>query len=109
MSVLDIYRQVMLAGVIQPLQANLNFASGFSIAVNPVLNSLDVTAIGGGGGITALTGDVTASGSGSVAATVARINGATVPAAGALTTGNTLGVTGGSALGYSALNLGGGA
>jgi hypothetical protein len=60
-------------------------------------------------GITALTGDVTASGTGSVAATVARINGATVPAAGSLTTGNTLGVTGASALGYSALNLAGGA
>lgn len=109
MSILDIYRQVMLAGVIQPLQANLNFASGFSIVANPTLNSLDVSVTGGGGGISALTGDVTASGSGSVAATVARINGATVPAAGALTTGNTLGVTGGSALGYSALNLAGGA
>jgi hypothetical protein len=109
MSVLDIYRQVMLAGVIQPLQANLNFASGFSIVANPTLNSLDVSVTGGGGGISALTGDVTASGTGSVAATVARINGATVPAAGSLTTGNGLYVTGASALGYSALNLAGGA
>ena len=109
MSVLDIYRQVMLAGVIQPLQANLNFASGFTIVVNPTLNSLDVSVTGGGGGISALTGDVTASGSGSVAATVARINGATVPAAGALTTGNGPYVSGASALTYSALNLAGGA
>ncbi len=41
--------------------------------------------------------------------TVAKINGSTVPAGGALTTGNTLGVTGAGALGYSALNLAGGA
>jgi len=40
--------------------------------------------------------------------TVARINGATVPVAGALTTGNGLYVTGVSALSYSALNLAGG-
>lgn len=60
-------------------------------------------------GITALTGDVTASGSGSVAATVVKINGATVPAAGSLTTGNVLQVTGSSALSYAAINLAGGA
>ena len=65
---------------------------------------------GGGGGITQLTGDVLAGpGSGAVPATVARINGATVPAAGALTTGNVLQVTGTSALGYAAVNLAGGA
>ena len=58
-----------------------------------------------GGGITALTGDVTASGTGSVAATVAAINGSTVPAGGALTTGQVLRVTGASALGYGALDL----
>ena len=109
MSILDIYRQVMLAGVIQPLQANLNFASGFTIVANPTLNSLDVSVTGGGGGISALTGDVTASGSGSVVATVAKVNGATVPAAGALTTGNAAYVSGVSALTYSALNLAGGA
>jgi hypothetical protein len=61
-------------------------------------------------GINQLTGDIDAGpGTGSVAAIVQRINGATVPAAGSLTTGNTLGVTGSSALGYSALNLAGGA
>jgi hypothetical protein len=69
-----------------------------------------VWAAAASGGITQLTGDVTAGpGSGSVAATVVRINGATVPAAGALTVGNGLYVTGASALGYSALNLAGGA
>jgi predicted Rdx family selenoprotein len=62
------------------------------------------------GGITQLTGDVTAGpGSGSQAATVAQIHGASVPAAGALTTGNVLQVTGTSALGYAAVNLAGGA
>jgi len=58
--------------------------------------------------ITALTGDVTATGPGSTAATVVRVNGATVPAAGSLVTGNAAYVTGASALTYSALNLGGG-
>lgn len=43
------------------------------------------------------------------AGTNAKINGATVPAAGSLTTGNSLHVSGASALSYSALNLGGGA
>jgi hypothetical protein len=57
---------------------------------------------GGGGGITQLTGDVLAGpGAGSQAATVVRINGATVPAAGALTPGDVLTVTGASALGYA--------
>jgi len=41
--------------------------------------------------------------------TVIKINSATVPAAGSLTTGNGLYVTGSSALSYSALNLAGGA
>jgi hypothetical protein len=56
----------------------------------------------------ALTGDATAS-AGSNAVTVAKINGSTVPAGGALTTGNVLQVTGVSALGYAAVNLAGGA
>jgi hypothetical protein len=61
---------------------------------------------GGGGGITQLTGDVTAGpGSGAVAAIVARANGATIPAAGGLTPGNVLQVTGASALGYAPVNL----
>ena len=61
----------------------------------------------GGSGITQLTGDVLAGpGSGAQAATVVRINGATVPAAGALTAGTVLQVAGASALSYGALNLG---
>jgi hypothetical protein len=51
------------------------------------------------------TGDVTGAHSATV---VAKVNGATVPAAGALTTGNSLHVSGASALSYSALNLAGG-
>jgi hypothetical protein len=50
-------------------------------------------------------GDVTGTHAASV---VARINGATVPAAGALTTGNVLQVSGGSALSYGPINLAGG-
>ena len=41
--------------------------------------------------------------------TVAKVNGATVPAAGALTTGNALQVTGPATLGYAPVNLAGGA
>jgi len=64
----------------------------------------------GTGGITRLTGDVLAGpGTGSQAATVVRVNGSTVPAGGALTTGNVLQVTGAAALGYAPVNLAGGA
>lgn len=52
-----------------------------------------------------LAGDVTGNTGASV---VAKINGATVPAAGALTTGNVLQVTGVSATGYAPVNLAGG-
>lgn len=45
-------------------------------------------ACGSGGGITALTGDVTASGTGSVAASVVKVNGLAVPASGALLASN---------------------
>lgn len=61
------------------------------------------------GGITQLTGDVTAGpGTGSQAATVAKVNGASVPAAGGLTTGNVLQVSGAAALMYGPINLAGG-
>jgi hypothetical protein len=53
-----------------------------------------------------IAGDVTGT---LAASTVAKVNGATVPTSGALTTGNTLQVTGTSALSYGALNLAGGA
>ena len=61
--------------------------------------------IAGGGGAVSLTGDVSGTTSASV---VEKINGATAPAAGALTTGNVLKVTGTSALSYGAVNLAGG-
>ena len=82
--------------------------------ITPGANTQVLTTTGGvavwaapvASGINQLTGDVTAGpGSGSVAATVARINGATVPAAGALTTGNVLQVSGASALSYGPVNL----
>jgi len=52
-----------------------------------------------------MAGDVTGTTAVSV---VAKANGATIPAAGALTTGNVLQVSGSSALSYGAVNLGGG-
>ena len=48
----------------------------------------DAGAACGSGGITALTGDVTASGTGSVAASVVKVNGLAVPASGALLASN---------------------
>jgi hypothetical protein len=56
---------------------------------------------------TSVSGDVSILGYGTL--TVGKINGASVPAAGTLTTGNVLQVTGASALGYGAVNLAGGA
>jgi hypothetical protein len=58
-------------------------------------------------GITALTGDVSASGSGSVAATVNGVQGITF-AHGPLTTGNVAQATGSGAVGYGPVNLAGG-
>jgi hypothetical protein len=56
-----------------------------------------------------LVGDTTGSGTtASTTTTTVKINGASVPTAGSLTTGNGLYVTGASALSYSALNLAGG-
>jgi hypothetical protein len=63
----------------------------------------------GGGGMTTLTGDVIASGSGSVVTTVVNIHGASVPIAGSLVTGNVLQVTGASTLSYGPIHLNGGA
>ncbi len=58
-------------------------------------------------GITQLTGDVTAGpGSGSQAATVIRVNGATVPTGSGLTIGNVLQVSGSAALSYGPVLLG---
>ena len=52
-----------------------------------------------------IAGDVTGT---LAASTVGKVNGATVPVSGALTTGNTLQVSGASALAYGPLNLAGG-
>jgi hypothetical protein len=57
---------------------------------------------------TTLSGDLTESATTAGQVTVSKINSATVPAAGSLTTGNVLQVTGSSALGYAAVNLAGG-
>jgi hypothetical protein len=87
---------LQVTGVSALSYAAVNLAGGanFVTGVLPVAN------------LPSLAGDVT----GAINAnTVAKINGATVPAAGALTTGNVLQVTGVSALGYAAVNLAGGA
>jgi hypothetical protein len=55
---------------------------------------------------TTLSGDMTVGNTGTTI--VAKINGASVPTAGTLVTGNVLQVSGGSSLSYSALNLAGG-
>jgi hypothetical protein len=56
-----------------------------------------------------ISGDITESSSTAGLLTVVNINGASVPAAGSLTTGNVLQVNGSSSLTYAAVNLGGGA
>lgn len=108
------YLDVLLGGI-KTIQNN-----GSNLAAEPTLNIVGATSIVDdsankrttvtlGTGITQLSGDVTAGpGSGSVAATVVKANGATVPAAGALTTGNVLQVSGASALSYGPVNLAGG-
>jgi hypothetical protein len=95
------------AAVPNPPHFILGLAGNFAYPIGPAGGGLGgtypnptVTA----SGIT-LGGDVTGPAS---ANTVGKINGATVPASGSLVTGNTLGVTGTAALGYSALNLAGG-
>ena len=52
------------------------YTSGPTVTINSSRASLSG---GGGGGITALTGDVNASGTGSVAASVVQVNGAAIP------------------------------
>ena len=60
-------------------------------------------------GIIILAGDLAGSGSTGASPRVGKINGASVPVSGALTTGNVLQVSGVAALSYAALNLAGGA
>ncbi len=102
------YMQIQIAGVDQTNRATINFLSGATASDDPSRDATDITIMGSGSGITALTGDVLASGVGSVDANVVKINRATVPAAGGLTTGNVLQVTGLAALAYGAVNLAGG-
>lgn len=64
------YNLVLSAGSAVTPRTTMNFVSGCTAADNAGANRTDVTC-SGGTGITALTGDVTASGTGSVAATVA--------------------------------------
>lgn len=96
-------------GAMMPPRPSMQFIglSPSAITDSPSLNAtvIDLSAIAGGG-ITQLTGDVLAgAGSGSQSATVTRINGATVPAGGALAIGAALLVSAASALSYGPLNL----
>lgn len=67
----------------------------------------DATAIAKG--VVQLAGDLAGTGSAAATPRVGAINSATVPAGGALTTGNVLKVSGASALSYGAVDLAGGA
>jgi hypothetical protein len=92
------YAQLTLNGVTTPAAPLVCAICSFGVEA--------LTAGGGGSGITQLTGDVLAGpGSGTVSATVVAIHGASVPAAGALTPGNVLMVSGASALSYGPLDL----
>ena len=84
----------------------LNFAGGSNYVTGtlPLGNLPDATT--GAKGIVQLAGDLAGTAS---LPTVVKANGATVPLAGSLTTGNVLQVSGVSALSYGPLNLAGGA
>src|SRR5579872_1245038 len=80
-------------------------SAGNSLVLATSAGSLFASSTLPSGFLPTLAGDVT----GAIGSnTVGKINGATVPAAGALTTGNVLQVTGTSALGYAPVNVGGG-
>lgn len=110
MSYLDVllggYKTIQNNGALVAAEPTLNIVGATSIVDDSANKRTTVTL---GTGITQLSGDVTAGpGSGSVAATVVKANGASVPAAGSLTTGNVLQVSGASALSYGPVNLAGG-
>jgi hypothetical protein len=104
------------AGVALAPLPGLNFGSGFTVTQNAASGYYTVTASGGGIGLgtagqllvtnsgasatawVSMSGDATMTAAGVV--TVGSIHGASVPAAGSLTTGYTLQVTGPSSLGY---------
>lgn len=71
-------RSVASSGTALPQRGTLNFTGAGVAVVDDEANDATVITVAGGAGITALTGDVTASGSGSVAATVARLQGRSV-------------------------------
>lgn len=102
-----------LAGYLKGTAGVVSAVSTIPVAdLAPGTNTYVLTTTGGvavwaapAAGFTA-GGDLTGSSS---SQTVAKVNGATVPAAGSLTTGNVLQVSGTSALTYAAVNLAGGA
>lgn len=73
------YSVVQVAGVpVTPTRSILNFISGVTAVDNPLNLSTDITVIGGGSGITELTGDVLAGpGTGAQATTVNYLSGFT--------------------------------
>ena len=71
------YNLIESSGSPLTMRTTINCGSGLTCVDNAGSNRTDISASGGGGGITALTQDVAASGSGSVAATVQGID--TVP------------------------------
>ena len=84
----------------------LNLAAAAAVTgILPAGNFADAVA-GAAGGVR-LAGDLAGTGSAAATPRVGAINSATVPAGGALTTGNVLQVTGASALGYAAAVDGG--
>lgn len=74
------YNLIESGGSALTMRTTINCGSGLTCVDNAGSNRTDISASGGGGGITALTQDVAASGSGSVAATVQGID--TVPLCG---------------------------
>lgn len=102
--------KVQSSGTDVGTRQTLNFI-GATVADDSVNNRVNVTI--SAGGITALTGDVTASGSGSVAATVAKVNGVAItggaPAAGETLIANAADDASWGALPVSSLTSTGGA
>lgn len=96
--------QVSGASAVSYGALNLAGGSNYVTGILPAANHPDASTVAKG--IVQLAGDLAGT---STSVTVSRINGSTVPAGGALTTGNGLYVTGVGALSYSALNLAGGA
>lgn len=99
--------QVTGAAALGYAAVNLAGGANFVTGTLPATNLPDSAA--GAKGIVQLAGDLGGSGTAAATPRVGAINSATVPAGGALTTGNVLQVSGASALSYGAVNLAGGA